>query len=324
MSAEEELLELLRSLPEKNFNTELDLTREVVPSLVSQLGYSESETFYEYAAGQWRADVALSNAAGDPPWVILEIKRSKALVVGDWVYQLKRYQAALNCDVGAIVSPELFVLVVGGVTKKFILRSISLEDARQIFATLKRGAQTLPKPGATQPAGKLVELIEAIERATTAADKGSSLESLARFLFNSVPSLRAKYCNLQTRSSEIDIVVEYLGNRGEIPIFEELGRYCLVECKNWSKPVGVTPVRDFMGKLDKCKTRLGIIFSRNGVTGVDSGADALREIHSRFDRDGVYLLIFSLEELKGIAGGLAFVEAIEKKANGLRFDSANC
>jgi hypothetical protein len=73
---------------------------------------------------------------------------------------------------------------------------------------------------------------------------------------------------------------------------DELGRYCLVECKNWSKPAGLSTVRDFLGKLDRCKTRLGIIFSGNGITGVDTGVDALREIHSRFDRDGVYVIVF--------------------------------
>ena len=82
------------------------------------------------------------------------------------------------------------------------------------------------------------------------------------------------------------------------------------------------PVRDFIGKLDKCQCRLGIIFSKNGVTGVDSGADALREIQSKFDRDGLYLLVFSLEDLRDINGAAEFLDAIDVKADTLRFDSA--
>lgn len=115
-------------------------------------------------------------------------------------------------------------------------------------------------------------------------------------------------------------MIEYDHSKGELPLFEELGRYCLIECKNWSKPVGVGSVRDFMGKLDKCKIKLGIIFSKNGVTGVNSGADALREIQSRFDRDGLYILVFSLDEIKEIKDGMSFYKAIDSKADRLRFD----
>jgi len=133
--------------------------------------------------------------------------------------------------------------------------------------------------------------------------------------------LKCKYYNLQTRSSEIDIVIEYDCSKGYIPLFEEQGRFSLIECKNWSKPVGVSPVRDFMGKLDKCKARLGVIFSKNGVTGVDAGADALREIQSRFDRDGVFVLVFFLEDIRNIEDGNAFVTALDRKADSLRFDA---
>lgn len=76
-----------------------------------------------------------------------------------------------------------------------------------------------------------------------------------------------------------------------------------------------------MGKLDKCKTRIGVIFARNGVTGVDSGEDALREIQSRFDRDAMFVVVFSLEELRSINDGRDFVAALDRKADTLRFDA---
>ena len=324
MSPEEELLQLLRDLPGRTFESEFQFTGEVLPALVKQLGYAESETFYQYPAGRWRADVVLSSSFGSTPWVVIELKRSMPTNVGDWVYVLKRYLSALNCEVGVVISPEILILIVGGEARRFDLSLISIEDVREIRAALERSAKPSFPPNPDSHPGKLVELIEAVERAVNTDEKGKSLEALARFLFDSVSSLSPKYSNLQTRSSEIDIIVEYDRRNGEIGLFEELGRYCLVECKNWSKPVGVGPVRDFMGKLDKCKTQLGIIFSKNGVTGVDSGADALREIQSRFDRDGVYLLIFSLGDLKGVKGGAAFVEAIDRKADGLRFDAQGC
>lgn len=48
--------------------------------------------------------------------------------------------------------------------------------------------------------------------------------SVLLHLVNSVRSLRCKYKNLSTRPSEIDLAVEYLRSKREIPRFEELGR----------------------------------------------------------------------------------------------------
>lgn len=320
MSRDADLLHLLRDLSQKHFDREIDLTREIVPALAKHLGYAEAETFYEYAAGQWMADVVWSRAVGSVPWAVLEIKRGTTRNAADWAYQLKRYLVALNCRIGVVISPQLLILMAGDVVKRFDLRSISLDDVREIRGTLQRRSQQSSIPFAIRTS-RLIELVEAVEQAATPEEKGKSLEVLANFLFDETSSLRVKYSNLQTRSSEIDLVVEYDRRTCEVALFEELGRYCLVECKNWSKPVGVGPVRDFIGKLDKCKCRLGMIFSKNGVTGVDAGADALREIQSKFDRDGVYLIVFSLEDLREVKDAADFLAAIDRKADALRFDA---
>lgn len=316
-----DLLSLLRSLPDQAFEHELDFTRKVVPRLVAILGYGESETFYEYGAARYRADVILSSSIASKPWIVIELKKRKAINIDDWIYQVRHYLEIFDCATGVVVSPELIIIISVDTEKRFDLRSLTSEQAGEIFQSLHRSAQPPSLTDELFPHGKLVDLIEGVEQAASNDEKGKSLEALARFLFDSVPSLNCKYPNLQTRSSEIDLVIEYDRSVGHIPLFEELGRYCLVECKNWGKPVGVGPVRDFMGKLDKCKTRLGIIFSKSGVTGVDSGADALREIQSRFDRDGVFLLVFSLEDLRSIKDGKAFSEALDRKADDLRFDA---
>lgn len=324
MPNDESLLKLLQTLPEQSFDNEADFARNVVPQFAKLLGYQEFETFYEYGADRYRADVVLASSIDSKPWIVIELKRRKAINVADWIYQVKRYLNAFDCPTGVIISPDLIVLVSAGQSKKFDLRAISATQSHEILQCLARSAQPIARAPALQTSGTLIDLIENVESATTNDEKGKTLESLAQFLFDSVPSLRCKYRNLQTRSSEIDLVIEYNRSKGEMPLFDELGRYCLVECKNWSKPVGVGPVRDFMGKLDKCKVKFGIIFSKNGVTGVDSGADALREIQSRYDRDGVFLLVFSLEELKGISNSKDFCDALDFKADGLRFDTEGC
>jgi hypothetical protein len=324
MPHETSLLALLRSLPDQSFESEIDFARKLIPQLTQLLGYSESETFYKYGADRYRADVVLSSAIDSRPWIVIELKGRKAINVGDWIYQVKTYLDAFHCPVGVVISPDLLVLVSSGQSKRFDLRSLDANQSLEILQCLTRSAQPLVPASPSATTGTLVDLIEDVEGATKNDEKGKALESLAQFLFDSVPSLCCKYRNLETRSSEIDLVIEYDRSKGGIPLFDELGRYSLVECKNWSKPVGVGPVRDFMGKLDKCKVKFGITFSKNGVTGVDSGADALREIQSLYDHDGVYVLVFSLEELKGISNSKDFCVALDSKADSLRFDAAGC
>jgi hypothetical protein len=321
MLNEEILLTLLHSLTDSNFQNELDFTQKIVPQFVALLGYGEAETFYDVKMEWNRLDVVLASSITSRPWIIIEVKKDRPKNIGEWAYQLKRYLIASGSPIGVVLSTDLLLLVVDGEEKRFDLRSINMEQVREIFQILARFVQKPSIDDITSVHGKLVELIESVENASNNEKKGKALENLAQLLFDTVPSLKCKYKNLQTRSSEIDLVIEYDRSKGQIALFEELGRYCLIECKNWSKPVGVVPVRDFMGKLDKCKTRLGIIFAKNGVTGVDSGADALREIQSRFDRDGVYLLVFSLQDLKSIKSGRDFEIALDLKADNLRFDS---
>ncbi|WP_241293622.1 restriction endonuclease [Burkholderia stabilis] len=314
------LLNLLRTLPDTQAMNEADFTKEVVPRFVKILDYEEVETFYNYEKNKYRADVVLSNSIESKPWLVIEIKMQKFVNIDGWIYQLQNYLGAFESQVGVLVSPEVVILMCGEEVRRFDLKQLTSEQAEEILLTLDRDAQPSPSSNRRSMHVELVRLIEAVESAATNNEKGRSLEALARSLFGSVSALRCKYSNLQTRSSEIDLVIEYDQSKGRLALFDEIGRYCLVECKNWSKPVGVGPVRDFMGKLDKCKIKLGVIFSKNGVTGVDSGADALREIQSRFDRDGVFLLVFSLEDLRGIADGEMFAAALERKADGLRFD----
>jgi hypothetical protein len=322
MSRDQALEELLRSLPGQSFKNDLDMVRDIIPRLAAILGYDESETFYEYGGGaRLRADVVLSRSIDAPPWIVIELKRGRSANPADWAYQLRSYLDAFGSRIGLVLSPEILIFVSDEGVRRIELKSITSEQVGEISQALRRSSQPEPVTAESLAHTRLIELIERVESASTNEEKGRSLEALSKFLFNSVASLHCKYANLRTRSSEIDLVIEYNPAPRRIPLFEELGRYCLVECKNWSKPVGVGPVRDFMGKLDKCKARLGVVFSRNGVTGVDSGVDALREIQSRFDRDGVFLLVFSLDDLRSISDGRAFLAALDRKADALRFDT---
>jgi hypothetical protein len=157
------------------------------------------------------------------------------------------------------------------------------------------------------------------KKARTNEQKKQSLESLAKLLFQAIPFLSFKYSNLRTASAEIDLVFLYKGFK-ETTVFDELGRYFLVECKNWKDPVGAKHVRDFVGKMKSSKVKLGVLVAPKGVTGDCDSADALREIHRTFDQDGLFVIVIAEELLNLIEKGGNFYDLLEYEIESIRFD----
>jgi hypothetical protein len=91
-------------------------------------------------------------------------------------------------------------------------------------------------------------------------------------------------------------------------------------CPNWKESVGAAQGRDFLGKLRKSRTKLGVIFAKNGISGERDGANAVLEIHAAFNGDGTYVLVISEEDLRVVARGDNFYEVLDKKIDNLRFD----
>ena len=167
--------------------------------------------------------------------------------------------------------------------------------------------------------GALLRLYNALDVARTASAKGEALESLARYLLDRVRGLRVVRRRLRTSSSEIDLVVEIVPTR-PASTFEEFGRYILVECRNWIAPVRAKDVRDFVGKLSKSKTRLGIIFARSGVTGRRGDTDAWRETRIAFHTSDIVVLVVTDDDLRSMAEGAEFAAILAQKLFDFRFD----
>jgi hypothetical protein len=314
------LYNTLHQATERKFDRERDFEASIIPKLVDSLGYSEEETFYQYGMGRYRPDVVLSESITSRPWVIIEIRLDKHRYLDVVIEQVRRYMEVFNCDKGVIISPDLLVVISPKDEKRFNLRELTPSQSEEIVTALFQQEERPAQPSQPLTQSTIVTLIESVENDGTNEQKGSSLEELAQFLFESVPPLRCKYRNLITRSSEIDLVIEYDRSKGVVPVFEEWGRYCLVECKNWSKPVGAQVIRDFVGKLHDSKVRLGVILSKNGITGVDRGSDAVRTIYNKFQSENLLLLVFSIADLQVITDGKAFAKALDRKADELRFD----
>ncbi len=168
-------------------------------------------------------------------------------------------------------------------------------------------------------AGKYSAALAATKTARTKPEKGKSLERLAKLLFEGMPFLSCKYSNLRTASAEIDLVFLYKGFQ-ETTIFDELGRYFLVECKNWKDPVGAKDVRDFVGKIQKSRVQLGVLVAPQGVTGAWDSVDALHEIRQAYYQHGLFVVVIAEEHLKSVENGKNFYELLEYGVESIRFD----
>jgi hypothetical protein len=336
---------LLSNLPHTSFPNEVTFLSTTVPEFISILGYDKSQLFFEadiwFGSIRKRVDCLVASSLGSRPWLVIETKlKQKGIhrLPLDWVRQLQAYQAVIQCEYAVLLSPELLVISQLQAPNSFEIKDYWLArlnevQAKAIQSLLARPEQlpteSLPFPS---PPSTIIDterykidisiyapLLEAVFKAESNNEKKKSLEKLAKYLFETIPFLSCKYIDLRTRSSEIDIIVEFRG-ADRLTIFDEYGRYFLIECKNWKESVGAAQVRDFIGKLRKSRTKLGVILAKNGISGERNGAEAVLEIHTAFHTDGVYVLVISEEDLRAVERGDNFYDILDKKIDNLRFD----
>jgi CheY-like chemotaxis protein len=95
-----------------------------------------------------------------------------------------------------------------------------------------------------------VEIAQTWKSAQTESDpnrKGELLERLMLLIFRAIPGFEHARVNRQNALEEIDVVVQ---NSSSNPFWQKEGAYLLVECKHWSKPVGVPELKLFRQKIE--------------------------------------------------------------------------
>jgi hypothetical protein len=93
---------------------------------------------------------------------------------------------------------------------------------------------------------------------------GTALELLAQYLTSSMAGCRARI-RMRSGSTDYDLVCAMEGF--DLDFRSELGRHFVCECKDWKKPADFSVMAKFCRVLDSTKSRFGILFSKNGVTG---------------------------------------------------------
>ena len=301
---------------------ESDFASRVLPDLAESLGYKPGELLFEKSGDGFKADAVLAPQRDIEPWVMIEIKVERERP-SKWTFEVMRdAMERLGCENGLYVSPTVIAAVTPVILLQTKARAPEAHVVETAFELLSRASQKRKRRANVGGEGYSDELIDAIakvEKAQLSHEKGTSLEELANLLLNGTRGLSVKYRNLRTRTSEIDLVIEYQPQVQKIPALEDVGRYFLVECKNWSKPVGASNVRDFIGKLEACRVNLGLVFSRNGLTGENSGGDAVGAIRKHFDQFGRIVLVIAMDDLRSM-NQESFCGLLDRKLDLFRFD----
>jgi len=151
-------------------------------------------------------------------------------------------------------------------------------------------------------------LLSQIDAASTSKEKGQALEDVSEYLlaqFEGVEIMeRDKVCD----SEELDLV---LWNPGIEVVLRPWDFIILVECKNWSSPVGAPDLDWFISKLRRRSLKNGIFIASNGVTGnFETGAKGIiKEALST----GIRVIVFTRTDLNLIQNTNDLRELIKNK-----------
>ena len=147
--------------------------------------------------------------------------------------------------------------------------------------------------------------------------RGEALEFLAEYLLSCMPGCRTRRRE-RSGSTDYDVVCSMEGF--EVDFRSELGRYFVCECKDWNASADFTTMAKFCRVLDSFKAKFGILFSRSGISGENSGAFAAREQLKVFQDRGIVVVVINLRDLESVAAGQNFISLLRTRYESVRLD----
>ena len=184
-----------------------------------------------------------------------------------------------------------------------------------------RDAVSIPAASPPPDDTLLLTLMQAVSfppEGQSTNEKGLALESLAKQLFLTEPSFKVRYERMRGRSFELDLVVECT-NVDKVPLMRETGRYLVVECKNEQSRTSAAQVRDFAQKLADCRVNLGVIVTREGITGKDR-KDARDVVANTFIKHGRFIITLTLSDVNAIVRReCSLIDHLDEHASRIRF-----
>lgn len=147
------------------------------------------------------------------------------------------------------------------------------------------------------------------------------LELLSTYLLSNIDGFEVVGINVGTKDCEIDALIK--NSVTEDPTFASFGKYILVECKNWVKPVNVEKINHFLSKIRFHYASCGILVARTGISGRRRNKrirDAELTILKAFHQDNIIIMILTLEDLQHIAEGENMASILIREYERIKFD----
>ena len=158
----------------------------------------------------------------------------------------------------------------------------------------------------------MLRYVKQAQLATSAADKGKALEALIAYTFSRVPGIAiARRDALNVFSSE-EIDIAFWNDQFPRGLYF-LPNIILVECKNWSNPVGAAEVSWFDNKLQRRARTHGVLVASNGITGNSDDVTAAHDIIRNGLAAGRHMIVLTQEEILSMGDTSALVRLLKEK-----------
>lgn len=156
-------------------------------------------------------------------------------------------------------------------------------------------------------------LFEEGAAAGTAYEKGKKLELVIIHALASIPGMEFYKANVvnHAHSEEVDVAFFNTKQRNGLPFLEFL---ILVECKNWSAPVGAAHVNAFATKLQRRGCSHGLLIAANGITGDAQDLTAAHQaVSDALAVNGIRILVITRAELEALTCSAELIKLIKLK-----------
>ena len=147
-----------------------------------------------------------------------------------------------------------------------------------------------------------------LDSAKTPHHKGKILEATIEDMILLIDGLAIAGKNIRTKVEEIDIMVRNNSNK---PFLVQFGDPFLMECKNWSKPVGKKGIVVFIDMLRSKNIRFGILVALKGITGKENSGAMRKILEARLD--GITVIVLDRNDLEDIAKGRDPITVLRSK-----------
>lgn len=149
-----------------------------------------------------------------------------------------------------------------------------------------------------------VDEFDAVDNAGTASAKGSALEQLVDRLFVSAGGFRRIGRNLRKEYEELDLLFEIRRRDGAWP---NRGPLMVIECKNWTGPVGLNALdsleRRIRDQAGQCQ--IGVLVAWHGIT------DGVRAELKKITREPYLIVVMDRDGLRTAAMNASFPTYLE-------------